>query len=168
MQRTGFVSNSSSSSFIVQVTAFDNTRLEHVRCLNPDKESVLVEAGFEYTGMHDPMWFEHGALDDSGYEPEDVQFFFGKYLGLRVSCNQDEIVQLLVTHDIPFHASVQYDEEELHWDGISPNIVSIQNYGRQYMMHGMYSRAGDGMTAISADAWRVGGNRYYDTSRVYI
>lgn len=64
--RTGFVSNSSSSSFIVEVGSMNymeklhnsRTRLRYVRKITKAQEKKLLAFGFKYTHLRDPMAVE--------------------------------------------------------------------------------------------------------------
>lgn len=137
--RYGFVSNSSSSSFLVRrererwipYPGEENTgrvTIVYDVILTPEQEQALTDFGF----MSSKHWLEEERLEYS-YE---------------VSCNQDCVAKFLIKNKIPFTARVHYGQESWFWDGESENIVCFVNYGSIHEMYGLlneYERA-DGKT----------------------
>ena len=86
--RHGFVSNSSTGSFIV-------------KAWSQDQEKDLLDYGFIQS-------------DDS-------------YLHFKVTCNEDEVIDWLTQHGIPFKASCHYGHYTALFDG--KELVTIENPG---------------------------------------
>lgn len=126
--RNGFVSNSSSSSFLVKrekarwipYPGEESTgRVMEVYdvILTPEQENALSEFGF----MKSKHWLDEERLEYS-YE---------------VSCNQDCIAKFLIKNKIPFTASVHYGHYTWFWNGSDENIICFVNYGEIYSTYGL-------------------------------
>lgn len=105
--RNGFVSNSSSSSFIVPV---------YTGCFNDDKrvitkstEVLLKEYGFKYKRVL-------------------------REYQLDISCNQCCTMKFLIEHNIPFKANCHYDQEMYAYDGKSDSLVMLNNFGNCFSL----------------------------------
>jgi len=137
--RKSFVSNSSSSSFVIQVKedwleAGRTTNLQNL--INSEQRATLIEYGFEYIHTRCPDQIEHGGND---IDPDDSEYPF-IYMYKSVGCNQDDIAKLLIDLDIPFRASVHYGHEAWIWNPeIDLDIVIIQNYGSAALLYGLES-----------------------------
>lgn len=95
--RQGFVSNSSSSSFIVQIEE-DRLLKDAPMVADPDLVNLLEDYGFRKTSSRSPMSWKY--RDDA----ENL-----KYMHYSVSCNEEEVMAFLMKNKIPFKASCHYD-----------------------------------------------------------
>lgn len=135
--RNSFVSNSSSSSFIVQATP-DNLMDETKFCLSEEQIKILQDFGFKYCYSPNLLQAEADALEtyktieeaeirqkeewirrrerspDFDYEPE-FNFYLPHYMTYSVICNQDEIAEFLIKNNIPFNALCHYGSETWKW-----------------------------------------------------
>lgn len=144
--RNGFVSNSSSSSFIVKVDDFNYNTKQKERIITPEQEQFLVGNHWKYTHIRSPSSlltianYENGILD---CDPKDGDAnFFGANLGYWVTCNEDEVIDMLTKERIPFTASCHYGHYTVIFDG--KEMYELQNYGNWAEMYGInkYDRYG--------------------------
>jgi len=116
--RSGFVSNSSSSSFVVKYKTVDYASQKYkYQCRLTEKQiKLLKKYGFKYTKVNNPYF-----VDTSVSPFEKTLKSFKKwdevYLGYSVICNQDDVIYFLLNNKIPFVALCHYDEELVFWDG---------------------------------------------------
>ena len=136
--RSGFVSNSSSSSFIVRRGDFSTMKI--VTSKSTDKK--LEKFGFRKTVAHHPnnvpafydmkRWeIERNAVD--GREENDV---FGYNYGYEVTCNQDDVIQFLIKNKISFRATCHYGHESLIYDSDTDILSTGINFGEIMSMYG--------------------------------
>jgi len=136
--RTGFVSNSSSSSFLVCVNdLWKKLKGENPRQITEEQERILLDFGFEYTccpGAKHIEWNKH--WNDNSYK----DYFTGEIeyctdqLGYSVTCNEHEVLEFLVKNQIPFEALCHYGHYSILWDG-KEKIQRIKNPGLQKAMY---------------------------------
>jgi len=156
--RHGFVSNSSTSSFIVSVYHQDLGSIDQKQLLSNDQIQILLDYGFQYTSIRHPsaleilesyffgtnrrqeIWsdvsFED--IDEIYHESLDKTIAGYRYyyhLGYHVICNQDDVIEFLVKHHIPFTAVVHYGQCSVFYDGEGTDIVRARNYGEEYAMY---------------------------------
>jgi len=126
--RMGFVSNSSSSSFLVF--------LKDDSIFGPPKEFTLTdeenikkleEYGFKYSNTISPFKIIFHNKE------EDEEYTSMKYF---VVCNQDEVISFLVKNNIPFKSSCQYDQEFISYQKDSDYILKAENFGMSLDMYG--------------------------------
>ena len=129
--RVGFVSNSSTASFIVQTKPSEWDRLcdQEASTITLPKEKVdlLKKHGFWPTKESDPFAREMGAI--RGKTEDDT------FLTFRITCNHDYVLQFLVANDIPFKASVHYGDTLYSYDVEDENIYILRNFGMEYLNH---------------------------------
>lgn len=125
--RSGFVSNSSSSSFIV-------AKMERKWRPHPSGEPNRVKSYHvpRITPAQEELLIEYGFTNDSFPEGTDDEY---TSFGIDVSCNQDEVIEFLIKYNIPFEASVHYGHESYFWDGKSEQVLVLKNYGVEYSMY---------------------------------
>lgn len=143
--RQSFVSNSSSSSFVVRYRYNDYTgeKDKQITCLTNEQRHLLKKNGFKYTITRSPCFVDTGA-DKTFNSLKEFKRWDDIYMAKSVSCNQDEVIYLLVTNKIPFVGLCHYDEELVVWDGNCkwfwqfPNIVEAfsRNIGKQTFNQG--------------------------------
>lgn len=128
--RTGFVSNSSSSSFIIRVMNHEILKqTEDCFLVSPENIEKLKDFGFQDSNLLNP--FDHN--DTCMITGEEKKYLSMKY---SVACNQDEVIYFLVSNNIPFMASVHYDQEYWSYKKDSNYILKAPNYGMAIAMYG--------------------------------
>lgn len=121
--RQGFVSNSSSSSFLVisKKSEFANKCFEND--LTPEQENLLNEYGFRNTAA---VFSDKIERDEEG----------GYNWVCEVTCNQDEEAIFLIKNKISFKANVHYGHETWLYDAEKDELIIAQNFGSQLEMYG--------------------------------
>jgi len=109
--RNGYVSNSSSSSFVVRIRNCASSTLN----LDDGRIATLLEMGFKWcSGSSRSILFD-------GIEQrhciDDFRTFEDVNLALDVICNDEEVSEVLFREHIPFVASIHYDEWLWVYDG---------------------------------------------------
>jgi hypothetical protein len=123
--RNGFVSNSSSSSFVVSL--FNRGIGENKeRQVTEEQEKLLKGFGFKYCGRIMPTQLELGASPRDG----NTHMFY------KVTVNQYEIIYWLVSKGIPFSASCHYGHESVFFEKGSSKVVTMHNIGLVREMYG--------------------------------
>jgi hypothetical protein len=155
--RMGFVSNSSSSSFIVHAV-----RVEHrtqpkpnsegrypateirTELLTTDQLEVLTKLGFRRTVFSDPFLYEflrngRAELDKrEGLKVKDEEMMsdiFGVYYGMGVVCNPQDVVSPLVGAGIAFRMAHHYGHELVMWEPWKASLLVLKNPGLMYSMY---------------------------------
>jgi hypothetical protein len=122
--RNGFVSNSSSSSFIVSVRQiFDKENL-----ITNKEIKILQKYGFVWTHC----WYSDQVPEDKLYKGKTDYHA----LGYHVDCNQDEVIAFLVKNNIPFAATLHYGHRSAFFQRNSKKVLIIRNPGREFEMYG--------------------------------
>lgn len=139
--RTGFVSNSSSSSFIVTMPGitgpFAMLRAPDETMIDEDVEKV-IEFGFRPTKCWVPSQLEMDADEKNVVEQTTTKFHHGNVhnLGFSVPCNEDEVIEFLVRNNIPFKAACHYGHESVFFRRDWKKILFISNLGLAYETYG--------------------------------
>jgi len=133
--RSGFVSNSSSSSFVVRVREWG---LNPKMLIDWTTFHKLMDYGFKPSKDH-----LYASRVEEGVKPHKARSFEGMSTGIyslwySVVCNQDDVIEWLVRNDIPFTASCHYGHESVFWDGKSKYVTTLPNYGRQAETYGLH------------------------------
>lgn len=134
--RNGFVSNSSSSSFVIQLGPNDwdkKDRAGSVPTLTEEEMKLLERIGFKPVAIGDPHYLGMTCL--TGKIPDSEVKEKSLYMGMSMSCNQDFLLELLVAKNIPFSASVHYGHQTVVYRRDSAFVWKIQNYGVQLWKH---------------------------------
>ena len=128
--RNGFVSNSSSSSFVVMI------KEEHP-ALRTGKDAFLADSrdvkklknfGFQESNAISPFDINQD-LTFEGYDgPLSMHYY--------VTCNQDEVIYFLVKNNIPFKASCHYDHYFVSYQKDTDYILEAYNFGQEICMYG--------------------------------
>jgi len=125
--RKGFVSNSSSSSFIVQTK---ECFLDKGEFLASQKDvEKIKDFGFEETTISNPHHYKIKEITE-----DDKDFL--NYMGYYVSCNQHEVLYFLIKNNIPFKASCHYDQQYYEYQKDSDFVLYCHNYGQEIAMYG--------------------------------
>jgi len=129
--RNGFVSNSSTASFIVKYKEFDCVKRKRVILQPKEVVDKLKKFGFrkgkfytamQVTGLKSDPRYDVKASDDYNYVYDNM-------------CNEDEVIDFLLENKIPFDASLQYDQYFMRYDGKN-KIISATNFGIKFDMYG--------------------------------
>jgi hypothetical protein len=137
--RNGFVSNSSSSSFVVQIkkTLFDSIKEDNGTytniIANEESISILKEYGFSYSLTRSP--FDEPQVEAN----EDLMC----YMYYSVTCNQDEVIEFLVKNNIPFKASCHYGHCFVMFKKDDDQILEAYNFGMEIDTYGFSDRSYD-------------------------
>lgn len=128
--RTGFVSNSSASSFVVKIKNW--LEVEKLRFLiSKDKINLLEKFGFWKSTATIPSHVSWRDFDDESLAKAKEGKDYWSY-AYSVSCNEDEVLHFLVDNKIPFSALCHYDHYLVYYDGKNKIIVA-RNYGMEIM-----------------------------------
>ena len=129
--RSGFVSNSSSSSFIVR----RGDVIDKKKLITSQQDAVLKKYGFRKTMMISsdavPPFYDEAAWikEDRRVEMEsDPQFRWNWCY--EITCNQDEVSMFLVKNKIPFVASTHYGHYTWIYTPEFDRITIATNVGR--------------------------------------
>ncbi len=136
----GFISNSSSSSFIVvrYDEIFSESRL--TKLISDEHNKLLIDFGFSMTPVYCPEqfdkekdleYFDNLNKEEFGFtiSEETIQHIKKTYnLGYEVPCNQDEVIEFLLKNSIPFRASIHYDEYSMIYNG-NDDVLILSNFG---------------------------------------
>lgn len=124
----GFVPNSSSSSFIVQVwlELFEKKG----RLISRTIEQKLAKYGFKKTTAINPEQYDFIEDYSEPNDPRTVKGMNYNY-GYAVSCNQADVIRFLVNNRIPFKASEHYGHRTLIYEG-GDRVWSFPNYGLMF------------------------------------
>ena len=141
--RNGFVSNSSSSSFVVRAHEPKHHKktgefLKYISLITTAQERKLRDFGFHKTYAHSP----HQVIDKADEQREEEQHViesgYANYnYGYCVTCNQDEIFQFLLENKIPFVASEHYGHRHVFYDNKTDKVTVAMNFGVIFAMYGV-------------------------------
>lgn len=127
--RNGFVSNSSSSSFIVH---YRKTEWTGGRTSKPkplfSKETLkkLKKFGFKYSNVSNP-YYVSTPVETKGLKLQNFSRYENVHLTYDVTCNQDEVILFLLENKVPFVALCHYDQELIVWDGKGEYFYEMPN-----------------------------------------
>ena len=129
--RNGFVSNSSSSSFIVQIK---KTLVNPKQNMIANEEDIkkLADYGFVKTRKHSPI--NAFSMDTIKEDTEPNKCY---YMLHNVICNQKEVIEFLIQNNIPFKACCHYDQQFYLYCKDSEYIIAATNYGNIIDMYGV-------------------------------
>jgi hypothetical protein len=128
--RTGFVSNSSSASFVVTIKedVLFAKKKNHILISQEDMDK-LKTYGFVESIKRSPFDHSNREIDteyDDGYR--SLTYF--------VSCNFEFTTSWLVKNNIPFKAACHYDNEFVSYKKDSDYVLEAINYGVMIDMYG--------------------------------
>jgi len=134
--RNGFVSNSSSSSFVVRRGTdwgYGNSKIPK------SKEQKLEKYGFRRTTAHSPDqvpgFYDNGEWQKTDEFLEKPEFKNAYNYGYEVTCNQDTVIQFLIKNKISFVASCHYGHESVIYNADEDKVYIGNNFGSILEMH---------------------------------
>ena len=135
--RTGYVSNSSSSSFCV-VLKDDMTSMAKI---TKEQEELLYSYGFRYINESWRSALTQGSplhdTTDGFDEKEPTCMYFD------VICNEQDVEDFLFENKIPFVESEEYDTRTVHYDGIHDWYDTYENAGVRFSIYGLHNQFED-------------------------
>jgi len=133
--RQGFVSNSSSSSFLVEIEYLFPISQEHTkkRWITKEQEELLLNNYFYYTEARAPehiefYWDSTRLRGNDGWKADKKT----NILGCHVTVNEDMIIRFLVQNKIQFQAVVHYGHVSVLYQPIWEYLLWIKNAGYSY------------------------------------
>jgi hypothetical protein len=127
--RNGFVSNSSSSSFVVKyrdsnwVSKKDG---EHKFLLTKKQLNTLKKYGFKYSSLNNP-YFVGTVIEKKKPNLKSFDKWDDINLTYDLTCNQDDVIYFLLTNKIPFVALCHYEQKLVIWDGLTEWFYEMPN-----------------------------------------
>ena len=130
--RNGYVSNSSSASFVVVLREKDNN-LQIKKFLSKEEEKLLYDFGFRY--MKGKWQWCIDSCDDINIEDN---YDLNDEVCMYMDClsNEDEIYNFLFKNKIPFKANCSNGCQLWIYDGKSDYYEVFMNYGNLFEMYG--------------------------------
>jgi len=127
--RNGFVSNSSSSSFVVPLRKFFwEEGADKDLLLTQEEIDKLIAYGFRYSRYHIASAISSGVdwryVESDGEPP--------RALVCNFSCNQDEVIAFLVKNNIPFSSSEHYGHVQSFFRRGDKSVLVIPNPAHQF------------------------------------
>jgi len=123
--RNGFVSNSSSSSFIVQIEG-DGSIKNSTMVAGPQDIRLLEDYGFIKTSTKSPL----------SWKSRENRREDQKYMHYNVSCNEEEVMVFLMKNKIPFKSSCHYDCYYVMMRKDDDMYLYAYNFGNEIDMYG--------------------------------
>ncbi len=136
--RNGFVSNSSSSSFVVE--RYDRRAKKMTKLLSPKIDRLLKKNRFRLEIAYYPD--QVGYPTHQSIDPKDRKL--ANWVRFT-SCNQEDEIVLLLKNRISFSADLHYGHYSMQYDGKTDMLIIAQNFGKQIQMWGT-----DKMNFVSA------------------
>ena len=148
--RSGFVSNSSSSSFIVRGAKWiciaedgmGRKQSDHKlqQLLTKEQKKALTKFGFRRTIAHTPEQVpnmcDKKAWEDQKVAVKECSKSMHNY-GYEITCNQDDVIQFLLTNKIPFIANNHYGHRHVFYDDTTDKVTVAVNFGNILEMYGV-------------------------------
>jgi len=132
--RTGFVSNSSSSSFLVTVTRFNYESNETEAILSNEDQQKLLDFGFRYYHAYSINHLYKVSYrdfcDNIKKTSDDGELF--PAMCCEVSCNQHEPMFFLLKNNISFEATIHYGHRHMFYEKDCEYAIELPNYGSEY------------------------------------
>jgi hypothetical protein len=133
--RSGFVSNSSSSSFVVRRTEWKAKGQKSVKVpiISKEQDKKLMAFGFRKTGAHTPgqvpaFYDKKEWKREESYLKKRTKALDWNW-GYELTCNQDDVLIFLIKNKIPFVASCHYGHESFVYVPESDKLYQGINFG---------------------------------------
>lgn len=126
--RNGFVSNSSSSSFVVHYKDSNFSAPKEPKTFLFSKEVLkkLKKFGFKFSSISNP-YYVGTSLEQKDLTLKSFKKWEDIYLTYDVVCNQDDVIYFLLENKLPFVALCHYEQELVVWDGKSDFFYQMPN-----------------------------------------
>lgn len=134
--RNGFVSNSSTSSFIIK-NKKDFPFLDEPNEPKLTKKEIKLLEDYGFYRVNRPYASELEA-NHGEHEPCNEDNTFGYW----VVCNEDEVITWLLKHKISFEASTQYGHTHVFYDKGDDYMLVAENFGLTLEMYGHKTKNG--------------------------
>lgn len=124
--RNGFVSNSSSSSFLIRYKKYDGTLL-----LSDEEVKLLQDYNFRtsnFTSVSN-LFYKYDSVIT---EKNEISYC------RNVLCNQYSVASFLLKNKIPFSAICSNGTEWLFYEKDSTVLIRINDYGKYFEMYGKF------------------------------
>jgi len=135
--RAGFVSNSSTASFVVKTkpTKWDKLftipeKYDSLPSLSPEKIELLKQIGFVSVEEENPFIKELTIDIQENIKSETSD---DTLLGYWVGCNEMYILQFLVANDISFQAATHYSHYLYSYNAGDSRVYRLRNFGIEYL-----------------------------------
>lgn len=135
--RIGFISNSSSSSFVVPIRKIEIINRGGNLVISIDKLKKLLEYGFKPTVYSTPSMLENSSMCMKSIEVLPLEN--AEALAYQVTCNELDVIATLLRLDVSFQASCHYGHESVFHKAGSKDVWFIHNPGVEYEMYGLES-----------------------------
>ena len=119
--RIGFVSNSSSSSFLCKKAD-----------LSQEEIDLLLEYGFKLELQRRVSAIQLGETK----EATCIAFAYG--LSCSVPINEDDVIEFLTKNNIPFQGSIHYGHKNIFFKKDEKYYLIVDNKGIELEMYGVY------------------------------
>ena len=141
IRRNGYVSNSSSSSFVVVIHDDESC----APAITKEQEDILFSYGFRYINEDWRHALAGGPrrIIESLEKPFDEKYPIAMYYD--VSCNEQDVMDFLFENRIPFVEEEEYGTRTVHYDGESDWYDTYVNAGNRFLIYGMRSKEQDRM-----------------------
>jgi hypothetical protein len=133
--RTGFVSNSSSSSFVVPIRKIEIINRGGNLVVSTDKLQKLLKYGFKPTVYSTPSMLENSSMCMRSIEVVPLEN--AEALAYQVGCNELDVIAELLRLDVSFQASCHYGHESVFHKTGSTEVWFIANPGVECEMYGL-------------------------------
>lgn len=130
--RSGFVSNSSSSSFVVSRIESRWATKKPKKLLTKEQGVLLRKHGFRLADCYYPDQVDY---IKKGEKLTSTQRKYANWVRF-VSCNQDDEIEFLLKNRLSFTADIHYGHCTMIYDGESDKLLIAQNFGQQALMNG--------------------------------
>ena len=135
-KRLGFVSNSSSSSFLVKRIDF-GFKLSTDELLTEKEKKKLEKFGFKKMNVYTPEQVTtHFIIEDylrsTKLKNKEIKYDKENYnYGYEVMCNQSDVIEFLLKNNIPFEASIHYNHQKWIYKRNAKYIMIFNNFGEK-------------------------------------
>lgn len=133
--RQGFISNSSSSSFVIPIRKIEIINRGGDLVIPADKLQKLLKYGFKPTVYSTPSMLENSSMCMKSIEVLPLEN--AEALAYQVTCNELDVIAELLRLDVSFQASCHYGHESVFHKTGSKDVWFIANPGVEYEMYGL-------------------------------
>jgi len=139
--REGFVSNSSSSSFVVPIRKIEVIQKGGNLTVSIEKLQKLLDYGFKPTVYSMPSMLENSSMCMRNIDVIPLEN--AEALAYQVVCNETDVIIALLKLDVSFEASTHYGHESVFYKAGTDKVWLMRNPGVQYEMYGLDSLKDD-------------------------